>query len=387
MAMFKFDAAGLTRHAPRMAVVGLGGCGCKAVTRLHAALADVVTVAVNTDTVSLKAAQAMTKVRIGGEATGRAGAGGDADLGRMAAERDLEMLRGVFSDVDVAVIVVALGGGTGSGAAPVLLRAAAESETVVVVLAGMPFAFESAARQKTADLAFAELRTHTDLLVRIDNDRLLANTDSAKVAEAFETAARMLAQGVTAFVRMLASSALLTVDPGDFRRVCAGGACAFGSAAAEGHGRAAAAVERLVKSSLLDGGKALRDAPCAILSIAAADDLAVIEVDTIVRDVAAALPNDCDLIVGVNADDRWGPALVLTILAATRVKRAIPSGREPAGSAPRKNRRLTKAKALQAKLQLDVVSKGRFKDVEATILDGEDLDTPTFIRRGIEIEK
>jgi len=285
------------------------------------------------------------------------------------------------------VVAVSLGGGTGSGATPVLLRAAAESETLVVVVACMPFGFESAARRTTAERAFDELRTHADLLVRIDNDRLLADAGNAKVAEAFEVGARMLARGVAAFVRMLASSSLLTVDPGDLRRVCTGGSCAFGMAAAEGNGRASAAVAALVKSPLLDGGKTLRDAPCAVLAIAAASDLAVTEVDSIVRDVAAALPKDCDLLVGINVDDRWGAALTVTVLAAARVKHAVAGARETSEPGRRKNRRRTKAKELQAKLQLDVVSKGRFKDVEATILDGEDLDTPTFIRRGIEIDK
>jgi hypothetical protein len=42
---------------------------------------------------------------------------------------------------------------------------------------------------------------------------------------------------------------------------------------------------------------------------------------------------------------------------------------------------------MQDKLKLDVFSKGRFKNVEATILDGMDLDIPTYVRLGVEIEK
>ena len=35
----------------------------------------------------------------------------------------------------------------------------------------------------------------------------------------------------------------------------------------------------------------------------------------------------------------------------------------------------------------DTFGRGRFKDVEPTMIDGEDLDIPTFVRRGIPIEK
>jgi cell division protein FtsZ len=34
-------------------------------------------------------------------------------------------------------------------------------------------------------------------------------------------------------------------------------------------------------------------------------------------------------------------------------------------------------------LPLEVVSKGRFEKSEPTVYQGEDLDVPTFVRRGI----
>jgi hypothetical protein len=36
---------------------------------------------------------------------------------------------------------------------------------------------------------------------------------------------------------------------------------------------------------------------------------------------------------------------------------------------------------------LEVVGKGRFKGVEPTIVNGENLDVPTFERRGIPIPR
>jgi cell division protein FtsZ len=39
----------------------------------------------------------------------------------------------------------------------------------------------------------------------------------------------------------------------------------------------------------------------------------------------------------------------------------------------------------QGMLPLEVVSKGRFDKSDPTIRDGEDLDGPTYIRRGIRL--
>jgi cell division protein FtsZ len=40
---------------------------------------------------------------------------------------------------------------------------------------------------------------------------------------------------------------------------------------------------------------------------------------------------------------------------------------------------------LQTQLPLAIVSKGRFDKSEPTIYKGEDLDVPTYIRRGVPL--
>jgi cell division protein FtsZ len=43
------------------------------------------------------------------------------------------------------------------------------------------------------------------------------------------------------------------------------------------------------------------------------------------------------------------------------------------------------SKMLQAQLPLAIISKGRFDKSEPTIHKGEDLDIPTYIRRGVAL--
>jgi len=45
------------------------------------------------------------------------------------------------------------------------------------------------------------------------------------------------------------------------------------------------------------------------------------------------------------------------------------------------------AKPKQETLPLEGVSRGRFDKSEPTLYDGEDLDVPTFIRRGVSIKR
>jgi cell division protein FtsZ len=55
--------------------------------------------------------------------------------------------------------------------------------------------------------------------------------------------------------------------------------------------------------------------------------------------------------------------------------------RQAAGSRPRKKI----AKMRQGQLPLEIVSRGRFDKSEPTIVKGEDLDVPTYVRRGMAL--
>jgi cell division protein FtsZ len=56
---------------------------------------------------------------------------------------------------------------------------------------------------------------------------------------------------------------------------------------------------------------------------------------------------------------------------------------------PRKEEKLQTEKSLQAKqetLQFEPVTRGRFEKSEPTIVEGEDLDVPTYLRKNIKVK-
>ena len=62
----------------------------------------------------------------------------------------------------------------------------------------------------------------------------------------------------------------------------------------------------------------------------------------------------------------------------TSKKEVAPAGK----AAPKEPPKKTEAK--QEVLQFDAVSRGRFEKSEPTIIDGQDLDVPTFLRRRVK---
>jgi cell division protein FtsZ len=105
------------------------------------------------------------------------------------------------------------------------------------------------------------------------------------------------------------------------------------------------------------------------------------------QDDATLAPGDSALI---DSDDRAISAAISTRPGHRRV--VIPAAphelsAQPAGSnlAPGGRTKKQSPRMRQGQLPLEVLSKGRFEKSEPTIYHGQDLDVPTYIRRGIPL--
>jgi cell division protein FtsZ len=387
--MFKLTRSTGAPVPHRVCVVGVGGGGCRAINCVDSGASGPAIVALNTDSRSLEESRAATKVQIGVEDGEGFGAGGDPDLGKLAAEHDVEMIRGLFTDADVAVIVTCLGGGTGTGATPVVLETAHAAGVFTIVLATLPFGFEGEKRKALADQGLRAAISAADVVCAIPNDRLFEAVDAKEVKVAFKKADEMLAGGICSLWQMLVQPAFVGIDLADLSALASrsGGACWFGFGDASGVGRAQAAVSALLDGPVLEKGRALRTGGAALICVSGSHDLALTEVGDVMAALSKEVPDDCDLTMGAVINEKWRDRILVSAFVADRKRVASSKSRAVSPSPPLKGGRKRKNRDLQDKLKLDVSGKGRFKNVEATIMDGEDLDIPTFVRRGIQIER
>ena len=66
-----------------------------------------------------------------------------------------------------------------------------------------------------------------------------------------------------------------------------------------------------------------------------------------------------------------------------------PATRREESQAPAKEEKVSAEKSMQAKqevLQFEPVNRGRFEKSEPTIVEGEDLDVPTYLRKKIKVK-
>ena len=91
--------------------------------------------------------------------------------------------------------------------------------------------------------------------------------------------------------------------------------------------------------------------------------------------------------MGATIDADLTDSVLVTIVVSRHWEQEQAPELASAPIAGRKHGRKQKAQATQTDLALMAMRKGRFKDVEPTIYQGEDMDVPTFIRKGIIVEK
>ncbi len=440
----------LPRHATtlrsdlRIKILGLGSAGANALDRIQLDGAEAFElVAINTDAQSLTGSVAGEKLQIGASITRGLGAGGDPDLGHQAAQESAAEIRALINGADMIFLCVGLGGGTGSGAAPLIASYAREQNALLVVFATLPFSFEGKRRMGQAQEALTALQELADVVICFENDRMGdAVSPRAAIQEAFAVADQTISQSVRAIALMVGRRGLLHVGFDELATALRrqSSRCVFGFGEAEGDNRAHVALERALKSTLMDRGRMLTDAHHVLVNVAGGPDLTLNEVQILMEEFNRYISDHTQILFGTAVDPRMGDRLAVTILssleadpaaaaapmltmAVRRIEPEPPAAVEPAprevsvslelpaeslGANPeesiapesdpvlvpvavtRPQPRPTAAQAVTAKrevrqeqMQFEPVTRGRFEKSEPTIVDGQDLDVPTFLRRNV----
>ena len=301
-------------------VVGIGGAGGNAVDHMiRAKQRGVDYIAVNTDAQVLEDTLAPRRVQIGAQLTQGLGAGGDATIGRQAAEEDVEELGRIVAGADLVFIAAGLGGGTGSGAAPVIAAQARQTGALTVAVVTRPFEFEGVGRRKIADAAWVELRANVDTLLVIENERVVDLVgEETSMLEAFKVVNEVLAGTVRAVVDIMTVPGLINLDFADVRAVMQdGGMATAGIGAAVGPERAVAAAQAAVTNPLLNHD--LAGAGAILLNVAGASGMTMREVKRAAEVVRAAADPDAMIIFGTIFDDHLDDELRVTVIA-TRLR-------------------------------------------------------------------
>lgn len=373
-----------TESFARIKVIGVGGGGCNAVNRMiEEGIEGIEFIAINTDSQALLKALAKTKVRIGEKSTRGLGAGGDPNVGRIAAEESAEELYEVLKGSDMVFVTAGLGGGTGTGAAPVVAQIAKEIGALTIGVVTRPFTFEGSHRAKSAEEGAVRLKEHADTLIVIPNDRLIQIVDKhSGLNEAFRIADDVLRQGIQGISELITIPGLINLDFADVRTIMSeGGAALMAVGQASGEDRARVAAEQAISSQLLD--VTINGAHGILFNVTGGPDLALHEVTQAAAIIKETAHPDVNLIFGAVIDEKLGDVLRITVIATgfdQNGNRGFAETDASLGTGKlRRSDQILSTSEFPSKDQTVAKDDGPGTDFP-TYVNTADLDIPSFIR-------
>ncbi|KAL3797438.1 hypothetical protein ACHAW5_004457 [Stephanodiscus triporus] len=300
-------------------VLGVGGGGSNAVDRmLDTRIGGVEFWAINTDAQALgrSKAKGASILNIGSSVTRGLGAGGDPEMGRLAAEESREEISAMVGGADLCFITSGMGGGTGSGAAPVVAEISKESGALTVAIVTKPFAFEGRRRMRQATDAIDRLRQNVDTVIIVSNNKLLdIIPENTPLEAAFRVADDILRQGVVGISEIIVRPGLINVDFADVRSVMQdAGTALMGIGTGSGKTSAEDAAVAAISSPLLDAP--VDEATGVVFNIIGGESLSLQEVDRAAKVIYNNVHEDANVIFGALVDDEITDGTVsITVLA------------------------------------------------------------------------
>lgn len=236
----------------KIKVIGIGGGGCNAVSRLsELGLTGVDIVGINSDHRSLEACQAPIKILLGNGL----GAGPNPERGRELALEAKDRMREVLEGADMVFVTACMGGGTGTGGAPVVAQLAKEAGALVTGVVTKPSAVEGMLKLEIAERGIDQLRGEVDSLILISNQKLTSIVDeNTLLKEALMMTSDILVTAVRSVLEPLFARGIANIDFTDVKTAMSyKGLAIMGIGRASGNERAIQAADRALDCQLLEG--------------------------------------------------------------------------------------------------------------------------------------
>ena len=311
-----FELGDVGPHNAKIKVIGVGGGGGNAIEHMMAEhIEGVEFIVANTDAQALGRSTAPTTIQLGEEATKGLGAGADPEIGRQAAQENLETLRDVLTSTDMVFITAGMGGGTGTGAAPIIARVAKELGILTVAIVTKPFAFEGVKRMSVADEGIKDLGQFVDSLITIPNNKLLSVLGkNITLLNAFKAANNVLYGAVQGIADLITRPGLINVDFADVRTVMSEmGMAMMGTGVSSGENRAREAADFAISSPLLEDVD-FSGAKGVLVNITAGMDMSIGEFEAVGETIKSFTSENATVVVGTVIDPEMSEELRVTVV-------------------------------------------------------------------------
>jgi len=385
-----------SESSAKIKVIGIGGAGGNAINNMvESNLQGVEFIAANTDLQALDISRAKTKIQIGAKLTEGLGAGANPSIGREAAIENTDALREILAGSHMVFLTAGFGGGTGTGATPIIAQICKEIGALTVAVVTRPFSFEGKKRAKQAEEGICILKDVADTVITIPNDRLRGIAPkNAKMLEMFKKADEILHHSVKGITDLIMVPGLVNLDFADVRTTMSkAGMALMGIGVSSSENRATEAAERAISHPLLED-ISIAGARGVLMNITCTSDMTLDEMTEASDRIYEEVGDEADIIWGQAIDETLGDEMRVTVIAT-----GIDSEKYSRKSSSRNTKPLRgkvrditpedlqnaaafeEPTFIRHQKAVGEESGASYRGFKGIVLDNDDLDIPTFLRR------
>jgi len=356
---------------------------------------------------------------IGRRHTRGMGTGGEIAIGRKIAEEEKDVIRKKLEGMDMIFLLAGLGGGMGGGATPVIARLAREAGALVFAFAPLPSSWEKS-RHAQAQQCLEEVRKFANAVVPLPNDSLLQiGGADATALECFAEAGRNVSRGISAICNLIFKRGMIDVD---YSLLCKafsgrGGRTLFGFGQGAGEDGLREALRNLLICPMLHMPEVSKVADVLLIFVQGGAGMSMSGLQSVSKEIRDSFKAGENIVFGAHVDENLGDCVNITILGASTLGPVIspadvaPSAEpifetdkrsneshssklsekmtgknrgKPASGKSSKTANTTEQNIFS--FMEDHNQRGIFEDLPTrNMYEGEDLDVPSYLRRGVEI--
>jgi cell division protein FtsZ len=227
----------------------------------------------------------------------------------------------------------------------------------------------------------------------VPNDLLFGTLNaSVELKEAVALSDKAVGQAAMALAVTLSTGGLLSADYDTLsallNRKCTECAIARAVVAPDDPERERKLVENLLDSPLLRGSSELKKADAVLAVLNGGEKLSLGDANAVFENLRKYIAPDSELLIGAGAEPAWGSDMQLVVVTVRFVQqKGLPES--GISSFPAKRSRKKSAPVtdeVQLELFEECGERGAMAGTDPVMVDGVDLDVPTFMRKNILVD-
>ncbi|RMD78722.1 MAG: hypothetical protein D6820_09460 [Lentisphaerae bacterium] len=366
-----------------ISIIGIGSTGSRIADKIKALFphSSCKIIAADTDSGELDKIRHASCIIIAEEWQKGRNCAADIQRGERVTAHEVDRFRDIMSETRWTIAIGSLAGGTGAGGLLTLNRIASDHDHPFLAIGIEPYQFEGSALQENANRAITQLsHQHTPLLV-IPNEFVLASVpEDLPLPDILDQANKLIAEAITTFIIALGAQDSLFQGADILlhllrQRQVKCGCVALNAIAPESP---ETVIREALESPLLGDPEFLKQADTHFASIIAHPGTPLKPVRQTAAILNRLLPQSARSYINLGSHDSVPAGLLNIFILSLRQIGTRPQQSEGATH-------LLRRQAGVDAINLGPGVLGIFANSTPTIYGGENLDIPTFFRKGITI--